>query len=149
MNNMTNMPNIRHILPHLCTSEAAAIFATLFTAEAIIMDDNYVYPPPDESIITSFPHTILFYTCLLHNKTWDFSKPLLTYKEAMDRSDHDLWQTVIDIEYKNLMDQKVFVESNLPSSKKAISARWIFTKKNPPHFYREGSTSCAEICTTL
>ncbi len=50
----------------------------------------------------------------------------------MVRSDCDLWQVAINAEHKNLIDQGVIEESDLPKGKHAIGSRWTFTRKTHP-----------------
>ncbi len=119
-----------HILPRLQSAEASSAFAAYFCAET--MTDPL--ESKIDSTITAYPQSMLSYSTPNKNNEcfWDTLKPPLTYKEAMARPDHNLWQVAIDKEYKNLIDQKVIVESFLPQGKKAIRSRWTFTKKTHP-----------------
>ncbi|SJL16752.1 uncharacterized protein ARMOST_20281 [Armillaria ostoyae] len=129
---MKDKPNVGNILPRLQTDDAAAAFAAYFFAESITSDLDS--PQTSESIISSNPHAMLSYHASRHlkPKVWDLTKPPLTYKEAMSRPDHDLWQVAIEAEYKNLVDQDVIEECSLPKGKKAIGSRWTFVRKSHP-----------------
>ncbi len=132
MSGLDTKPNTGYILPRLQSDTATAAFTALFLAETIAADLNNSWLA--EAIISSYPQTMLSYhpPCNSSSLPCDLSKPPLTYKEAMLRPDHDLWQVVIDAEYKNLIDQGVIEESSLPKGKCAIGSRWTFTKKTHP-----------------
>ncbi|KAF3984940.1 hypothetical protein FT663_05492 [Candidozyma haemuli var. vulneris] len=53
-----------------------------------------------------------------------------TYKEAISCDEADKWKTAIDSELDSLREKETFEETTLPSGRKPIEYKWIFTIKD-------------------
>ena len=63
------------------------------------------------------------------SRSFDLSKPPLSYTEAIARSDSSVWHSAMDRERQSLSDMGAFEETVLPKGEKTISLKWVYDIK--------------------
>ena len=65
-------------------------------------------------------------------KSFDLSKALENYREAVAHPDADVWQAAMDREMSSLKERNVFKPTILPPGRKAIETCWVYTYNYHP-----------------
>ena len=63
------------------------------------------------------------------SRSFDLSKPPLSYTEAIARQDSSIWHAAMDRERQSLSDMGAFEETVLPQGEKTIGLKWVYDIK--------------------
>ena len=63
------------------------------------------------------------------SRSFDLSKPPLSYAEAIARPDSSIWHSAMDRERQSLADMGAFEEAVLPAGEKPIGLKWVYDIK--------------------
>ena len=104
-----------------------------FTAAAASLDvQSYLQRDADAILETALLSLRSDITRNPSSPGYDMDVPPANHREAMLRSDADVWKRVEEKELGMLKDMGVYVEEVLPEGRKAIGNRWVFEYKLDP-----------------
>ena len=104
-----------------------------FTAAAASLDvQSYLQRDADTVLETALLSLRSDITRNPSSPGYDMTIPPANHREAMLRSDAEVWRRVEEKELRMLKDMGVYVDEVLPEGRKAIGNRWVFEYKMDP-----------------